>query len=126
MRVTVSLLPAALANVADAIRKNLYDLVMNYNESVDGVVLAFTAVDFAEGKAYGRIFEEMPHVHFDVRATALVFRPAPGARLIGVINKAKQVAATYVGMLVCGIFSASVPATDFGRGWEWHPEERCW
>ncbi|CAN0255362.1 unnamed protein product [Hapterophycus canaliculatus] len=65
----------------------------------------------------------MPHIHFDVKAKAQVFRPRPGHVLEGRVNK---VTSTHVGMLVCGIFNASVASESMGEGFRFDMTSREW
>lgn len=60
---------------------------MRYNECVGGVLLAVSDLSFSDGASEGRIKDEMPHIHFDVKAKAQVFRPRPGHVLEGRVNK---------------------------------------
>lgn len=60
---------------------------MKYNEAVGGVLLAVSSLSFADGAREGRITDEMPHIHFDVKAKAQVFRPRAGHILEGRVNK---------------------------------------
>lgn len=60
---------------------------MKYHDSVGGVLLAVPSLSFADGAREGRITDEMPHIHFDVKAKALVFRPRAGNVLEGRVSK---------------------------------------
>ncbi|CAM9806350.1 unnamed protein product, partial [Chrysoparadoxa australica] len=115
LRVDVSLLPSSMGDMFRAIRENMYKLLMRYSPSTEGVVLAVSDVSFPEGEHFGRILDDMPHIHVAVHARALVFRPRPGDSMIGVVTK---VASTHIGMLVCGIFNAAVYSKDLGEGWQ--------
>jgi DNA-directed RNA polymerase subunit E'/Rpb7 len=110
LKVAVSLLPSSLADVFKAIRANVYQLLMRYNESVGGVILSLSDVKFPDSaETCGRIVDEKPHVHFSLTAKSVVFRPLPGSMLVGTVTK---VASSHVGMLVYGIFNASIYARD--------------
>ena len=71
------------------------------------------------------IFAERPHLHFDIQARLLLFKPAVGSYLVGVVNK---VEADHVGLLIHGIFNATVPAAQglAQLDLEYDPDESAW
>lgn len=71
---------------------------MRYNETLGGVLLAVSELSFAEGEQEGRIMDEMPHIHFDVKAKAQVFRPQPGHILEGRVNKVRLLRVCVLGL----------------------------
>lgn len=83
----VSLLPSDIGDIYAGIRRNIYQFLMRYNESLGGVLLAVSDLSFGDGAREGRIEDEMPHIHFDVKAKAQVFCPRPGHVLEGRVNK---------------------------------------
>lgn len=83
----MSLLPSDIGDIYAGIRRNIYQFLMKYNETVGGVLLAVSSLSFADGAREGRITDEMPHIHFDVKAKAQVFRPRQGHVLTGRVNK---------------------------------------
>lgn len=93
----VSLLPSDIGDIYAGIRRNIYQFLMRYNESLGGVLLAVSELSFDDGEGgggaarEGRIEDEMPHIHFDVKAKAQVFRPQPGHVLEGRVNKVRWV-----------------------------------
>eukprot|EP00903_Cladosiphon_okamuranus_P008894 g8514.t1 len=119
----VSLLPSDIGDIYAGIRRNIYQFLMRYNESLGGVLLAVSDLSFGDGAREGRIEDEMPHIHFDVKAKAQVFCPRPGHVLEGRVNK---VTSTHVGMLVCGIFNASVASDSMGEGFRFDLTAREW
>ncbi|CAM9171660.1 unnamed protein product [Pylaiella littoralis] len=126
LKICVSLLPSDIGDIYAGIRRNIYQFLMRYNESLGGVLLAVSELSFDDGDGAareGRIVDEMPHIHFDVKAKAQVFRPQPGHILEGRVNK---VTSTHVGMLVCGIFNASVASESMGEGFRFDLAAREW
>ncbi|CAM9600421.1 unnamed protein product [Ectocarpus fasciculatus] len=123
LKMCVSLLPSDIGDIYAGIRRNIYQFLMRYNEALGGVLLAVSDLSFGDGAREGRIQDEMPHIHFDVRAKAQVFRPRPGHVLQGRVNK---VTSTHVGMLVCGIFNASVASESMGEGFRFDMTAREW
>lgn len=90
LKMCVSLLPSDIGDIYAGIRRNIYQFLMRYNESLGGVLLAVSELSFGDGDGAakeGRIEDEMPHIHFDVKAKAQVFRPQPGHVLEGRVNK---------------------------------------
>lgn len=96
-------------------------LLMQYSEKLQGVVLAFSKVELE--KPAGHIVNEMPYIHCKVRADALVFRPQPGMRLQGTVNK---IGSNHIGMLFGGVFNGSVAATEIPKGYVHNYHEDCW
>lgn len=87
LKMCVSLLPSDIGDIYAGIRRNIYQFLMRYNESLGGVLLAVSELSFGDGAREGRIEDEMPHIHFDVKAKAQVFCPRPGHVLEGRVNK---------------------------------------
>lgn len=83
----MSLLPSDIGDIYAGIRRHIYRYLMKYNDAVGGVLLAVSSLSFADGAREGRITDEMPHIHFDVKAKAQVFRPRAGHVLEGRVNK---------------------------------------
>jgi len=121
--VMVSLLPQCLEDPGGHIRKSLNGMLMKYNPIFSGVPIAFSEIGLAPGAAHGKIFEEMPHIHFDVKCTALAFCPIPGNKVQGVIT---QIASTHIGLLVCGIFNASIAAENMDESIVYDTFSNCW
>ena len=55
------------------------------------------------------IIEDMPHIHFRIRADFVLFKPIVGSRLKGVVNK---VGKDHIGLLVNNRFNVCVPIVD--------------
>lgn len=89
LKMCVSLLPSDIGDIYAGIRRNIYQFLMRYNESLGGVLLAVSDLSFCDDAQEGRIEDEMPHIHFDVKAKAQVFRPRPGHVLEGRVNKVR-------------------------------------
>ncbi|CAN0002490.1 unnamed protein product [Discosporangium mesarthrocarpum] len=112
-----------MGDIFERIRANIYKFLMKYNRGVGGVVLAVSDMAFADGRGDGIIHDEMPHIHYNVTAKAQVFRPQAGNLLVGRVNK---VTSTHVGMLVCGIFNASVTAEELESKYEYDELSLKW
>ncbi|KAJ3175395.1 hypothetical protein HDU87_006215 [Geranomyces variabilis] len=79
-------------------------------DELDGVVLGYANVKAIDNVA--RVIDDSPFCHFVVRATCWVFRPVVGETRVGVVNK---VSSDHVGLLVHGVFNASIPADKIHR-----------
>ncbi|KAJ3168062.1 hypothetical protein HDU87_001263 [Geranomyces variabilis] len=103
--IRIQLAPIFLSNPARGVRAHLSRFLMRHVDELDGVVLGY-----ADVKAIGdvaRVIDDSPFCHFVVRATCWVFRPVVGETIVGVVNK---VSSDHVGLLVHGVFNASIPA----------------
>jgi DNA-directed RNA polymerase I subunit RPA43 len=66
---------------------------------------------------HAQIFYERPQLHFNIQVQLLVFRPVVGSYVVGVVNKLEP---DHIGLLVNGIFNASVvAATGFSQDYEY-------
>ena len=118
--VRVSLPAACLGNVRAGVDCVLASYLMKYREDINGVMLSFSDVELAQGSA--RV-GDMAMMHFDVRAQALVFRPAVGMLLQGVVAK---VAGDHIGLLVSGVFNASISGDTLTEGYVFDGSRDCW
>ncbi|KAJ3157240.1 hypothetical protein HDU89_002652 [Geranomyces variabilis] len=108
--IRIQLAPVFLATPARGVRAHLARFLMRHVDELDGVVLGYANV-----KAIGdvaRVIDDSPFCHFVVRATCWVFRPVVGETIVGVVNK---VSSDHVGLLVHGVFNASIPADKIPR-----------
>lgn len=119
LRLTVSLLPAGLANVLQSIEDNLRLFLLKYSDGVGGIMLAFDNVDL-DGR--GEILNELPYTHYKVTCDALIFAPQPGCCLRGEVTESFP---SHVSLVVHKYFNASVAASDLqAAGMEF--EDDCW
>lgn len=121
LRHNVSLSPCHIGEPRAGIEQEMTALLMQYSEPVKGVILAFHKVELEKPKGF--IINEMPYIHCKVRADALVFRPTPGMRLEGTVNK---IGSNHVGMLFAGVFNGSVSAAELPKGYVHNYHEDCW
>jgi DNA-directed RNA polymerase I subunit RPA43 len=105
MSVKVQLPPSAMSDVNGSISKVLKRRLMKYDDSLGGVMLAFSNVVLR--RQYGTVFNELPNIMFDVDAEMVLFSPQSGADLVGTINK---IGRNHIGLLVGGVFNASISA----------------
>lgn len=105
LELTVSLLPAALADIPSNIDASLRELLLRYSDAVSGIVLAFENVQILSKQ--GMILNELPHIHYQVSLDALIFHPTLGCRLTGSVTESFH---SHVSLLVFDYFNASVSA----------------
>jgi len=115
--------PSSLGD-PQAARRVLEDSLMRYSSELRGFVVAFSGARFSPSGRYGtsggvplgRIVAEQPVVHVHLEAEVLLFRPARGQVLEGVVNR---VAPYQVSCLVAGMFNASISASDMAGGYSY-------
>ncbi len=78
-----------------------------YNENLNGVVLAYSDERVVSQTAL--VHPYFPLARLVVSATLTVFRPFPGARLTGIVNKLSD---DYIGLVVMGFMNVVVKAPD--------------
>mmetsp|Transcript_1951 Transcript_1951/g.4203 ORF Transcript_1951/g.4203 Transcript_1951/m.4203 type:complete len:331 (+) Transcript_1951:62-1054(+) len=139
LRLEVSLLPSSgvcddRTVLLDNIRRNVYHgTLLKWNDAAGGVILGYTDVRVSTGDSgdvpsAGVVHNEFPHVHYDVDARAVVFRPDPGAvprgapdapfpLLQGSVTKCS---ASHIGLLSYGMFNASISSDMLVKsGFQW-------
>ena len=67
----------------------------------------------------GVILYARPHIHFPISVSLLVFRAVPGQLLRGVVS---QVGQDHLGLLIHGLFSAVIAASDIPAHYRYHPD----
>jgi DNA-directed RNA polymerase subunit E'/Rpb7 len=118
---TVSLLPAGLANVAKSVEDSLRLLLLKYSDGVGGILMAFDNLTIPDR---GMILDELPHVHYAVTADCLVFCPAVNSRLTGVVTESFH---SHLALTVHQYFNASVSAEQLRRaGFEFDAVTEQW
>ena len=99
----ISLLPCFVGRLSQGILEHLNTKLLRYSENYGGVLLAYSKPSVQQ--THGRILDEQPHIHFDLKYTAYVFRPVIGSIVCGTVN---NVGGDHVGCLVYDCFNASV------------------
>lgn len=105
VREHLSLLPCYIGRLADGITDHLSSKVLRYVPTLGGVLVSYSKPVVLQ--SFGKIFDEQPHIHFDVRYSAYVFKPTVGTILSGTVNK---IGGDHVGCLVYDCFNASLIA----------------
>jgi hypothetical protein len=92
-----------------------------YRNDLKGVIVCYSKLQLMQKT--GKIIDESPDIHFNVRLQALVFRPISGMELVGTVNKvltllrkikviADVIARSTMGMLDCWLAASSMPQSQ--------------
>jgi DNA-directed RNA polymerase subunit E'/Rpb7 len=112
LELTISLLPAALANVLVHAEDALRLFLLKYSDGIGGILLAFENLKIiSENKnsVSGIILNELPHIHYRVSTDALVFSPMPGSRLSGTVTESSF--HSHLSLVVHKYFNASISSS---------------
>ncbi len=106
----LSLPPAAMANPMKAMQNSMQTMLLKYSDGLGGVLLSYENIKVDKSKnggSFGRILNEMPHIHFYITCDVLIFDPSVGTSLTGVVNETFP---SHVGLLVHELFNAMISA----------------
>lgn len=121
---SASLLPAALHNCEEAVEDSIRGLLMKYSEGLGGILMGYENVRLNQGEGKGWVLNELPHIHFDASCDALVFCPAIGCELQGVVNECRP---SHLGVLVFNYFNAIVSGDHLrAAGLSFDPDLQNW
>ncbi len=90
LRFRVALPPSGMANIFHSIRCNVYQLLMRHDASLGGVLLSISNLAIngqKDERAHGTIVDDSPHIHFNLTAKGIVFRPRIGLKVTGIVTK---------------------------------------
>lgn len=87
----VALQPLHSAQPIDAVKQQLNNLLFKFNESLGGVPLSYSELNFPKGKEYARIMTDQFWLHVDVVTKFTIFKPMVGQVLRGKVNKVGNV-----------------------------------
>ena len=102
----ISLMPSSLVDVEEAMAKQLNSLLLKYNNSARGVILAYDDV-VIKNNGDGKVLFENPQIHYEVSAKILAFAPERDVLLRGKVNEHFP---SHLGLLVYNFFNAMIPA----------------
>lgn len=108
--ILLSLVPSAMTNTAKAMHACMQSMLLKYSDGLGGVLLSFDNIKVDKSKnggSFGRVLNEMPHIHFYVICDVFVFNPSIGTTLTGVVNETFP---SHVGLLVHELFNAMISA----------------
>ena len=98
------------------VQSKLHKLLMKYNDDAGGVLLSLSHLRLPPSRRFATILQDLPFLHVQVEATALVFTPTPGSVLTGEVIK---VTGTHVALLVHGLFNAAIAKEDMPDAFEY-------
>ena len=117
--------PSAMHDALGGAKELLDGMLMRHHHQLGGVLVSYADARLVGSDA--RIIHQAGYCDVHVRCTARVFCPKPGRKLLGAVNK---VGADFVGMLVMGVFNASVSAADISDEFIHNPIDAspggCW
>ncbi|OCT75767.1 DNA-directed RNA polymerase I subunit RPA43 [Xenopus laevis] len=100
----LALSPKFLRKKRSGIQEQLNTELLKYSERLNGVPVAYDNIKLVG--ELGDIYDDLGHIHINVEADFVIFKPDCGQTLVGIVNK---VAPTHIGCLVHGCFNASIP-----------------
>ncbi|KAM4705147.1 DNA-directed RNA polymerase I subunit RPA43 [Rhinophrynus dorsalis] len=100
----IALSPKYLKRKRSGIQEQLNSELLKYNEGLEGVPVAYDNIKLVG--ELGDIYDDLGHIHINIEADFVIFRPKFSQKLVGVVNK---VAPSHIGCLVHGCFNASIP-----------------
>lgn len=118
-----AILPKDMSYPMDAIKLQLNDMLLKYNEDMQGIPISFSKIEFDSGKQYGKVIAEQPWIHVDIVTSVLLFKPLRGKVIHGHIN---QISDSHVSLLLYGMFNASIAAEEVGQNFEFNPSTQSW
>merc|ERR1711968_97907 len=116
----VHLHPSCLTDPTSAIESELNTKLLQYDEKLEGVVLSYDNIKVENELGRVRMFCDSHFINVHISARLLLFCPKPGAKLVGEVN---YVDSGSVGLLVHGIFNASIADEQIPDEWEFFEDE---
>ncbi|KAJ3301293.1 hypothetical protein HDU76_005786, partial [Blyttiomyces sp. JEL0837] len=110
VRFYLHLPPCFIGNAIAGVHDYLNKFLMQYVPEVKGVLLSYSDVEILDNAA--KIMYDSPFFHFHIKVKLLLFAPKVGSTIVGVVNK---VSPDHIGLLVHGVFNASIPADHIRR-----------
>lgn len=107
VRMELRVQPQYARDLDAGIRAVLDAYIAVHVEELNGVLLAYW--DATPDSSTGLLVRELPYIFVTVTFTALLFTPRAGMRVEGTVV---QVGADHIGLLVLGLFHASIPLRD--------------
>lgn len=104
----MSLPPSYIGRVAEGITEHINSEILQFSEEIGGVILSYSKPSVRQ--QLGSIFDEQPHVHFELQVSYCVFAPQIGSILWGKINNLGE---DHLGCLVYDCFNASIQEKGF-------------
>jgi hypothetical protein len=120
---TMAVLPSALRDLNMSIEDGIANFLLRYSKAIGGVLFCFDNVRILDG-GKGNIINEFPHIHYRVVADGVVFAPAPGSNLQGVVKASFH---SHLLLSVFRSFSASIQSSHLqAAGYHFDGESEEW
>ena len=149
-RIPVKLMPSAISNVEDAVRRELTAMLLKLDPLLGGVPLTLSKLRIPAVSV--PIFEDQPQLHFDVTCDFLLFAPQPGQMVPAVVNNVAEDAVRHarrahtharitqthgkqteltqtfsqVGLLILDTFNATIPRAHLEPDYEFDASGASW
>ena len=131
VRILVSLPPSSLVNIPNAMNTSMQNLLLKYSNGLGGVLVSYRDIELdnstsksGDAEAGGRIINEMPHIHYYIKCTVLIFDPSIGTVLRGKVNESFP---SHVGVLVHELFNGMISAESLRKnGFVFDDESNEW
>jgi len=107
--------------VLPGVEEELNTKLMTYVDSYEGVLLAYRDLELLDHAGF--ILEDKPFINFRVRATLTLFAPKKGDFLIGEVSRSTR---DHVGILVAGVFNATIAADQMSPLYSYQPASESW
>ena len=80
IQVAVSVLPAAMGNIAVALEDAVRLMLLKYTDQV-GILLTFENIQVIGNGGHGMVLDEIPYLHYKIAFDGLVFCPRVGSQV---------------------------------------------
>jgi len=129
-KLSISLLPWSMRDRKQSVENSIRKMMLRHSNGLGGILMAYENVQIQDHEASdgregnGWVFNELPHIHYDVSCDVLVFFPSIGCELKGVVNECFP---SHVGILVFGYINAMVSAETIREaGYQFDPDLQTW
>ena len=113
--------PCFAQNMLKGVKIKLDQMVMKHSAQAEGVILAYSNVKIMA--PFARIMYDCPFTHIALEAQFQIFSPVVGKRISGIVKKQNM---DHLGLLVNGVFNASVSSDQIRPAFIWNETENSW
>ena len=86
-KLSISLLPWSMRDRQQSVENSIRKMMLKYSNGLGGILMAYDNVKVQDHEAtdgregMGWVFNELPHIHYDVSCDVLVFSPSIGCEV---------------------------------------------
>eukprot|EP01095_Lingulamoeba_sp_RSL-Kostka_P007090 TRINITY_DN2239_c1_g1_i1.p1 TRINITY_DN2239_c1_g1~~TRINITY_DN2239_c1_g1_i1.p1 ORF type:complete len:371 (+),score=136.47 TRINITY_DN2239_c1_g1_i1:65-1177(+) len=121
VKVQMCLKPVFIGNVEIGVRRTLDKFLLKYYREFNGVVISYSNVRVSDKNS--KLVSDLPSFHFNMSVDFVLFSPTINSEINGtVIN----VGYDNIGILVMGLFNASIPITNIRKDFERGKSKNRW